>query len=99
MAAAGLRQGASSLMGAASLLATTTASGAARSRDVARAAEMMTGGSSAVRSLGGPFFARMADDIAAQSRAVAGGASPGPAIASAMDGASWLLRAAAARVR
>jgi hypothetical protein len=47
-----------------------------------------------VAGLGGPFFGRMADDLVAQAASVQGGGPTGPAISSAMDSASWLLKRA-----
>lgn len=48
-------------------------------------------GADAVRLLGGPFFARMADGIAVHAEGVASGGPLAPAIPAAMDGARWLL--------
>ena len=56
------------------------------------AAGKLLAGSSEVRLLGGPFFGRMADDLASHAAGVTSGASLTPAITSAMDGASWLLK-------
>jgi hypothetical protein len=48
-------------------------------------------GAAAVQSMGGPYFTRMADDLFTQAARVQGGGPTGPAIHSALDGASWLL--------
>jgi hypothetical protein len=99
MAGAELRLGARVLMGAAEVLSGTS-SRSGLSTDVLtsgmrlKAALGMRSGSEAVRSLGGPFFGRMADDLVAQAASVQGGGPTGPAISSAMDSASWLLKRA-----
>jgi hypothetical protein len=99
MAGVELRIGARLLFGAAETLSgVSSRSGLATGvlTDAMRltAATGMQSGSVALRSLGGPFFARMADDLVTQAGRVQSGGPTGPAIDAALDGASWLLRRA-----
>lgn len=99
MAGVELRIGARMLMGAAetlsgmssrSGLATDVLTDAMRTKG----AIGMLRGAESVRSMGGPFFERFADDLIVQANRVQNGGPTGPAISSAMDGASWLLKRA-----
>lgn len=99
MAGVELRLGARILMGAAETL-----SGASVRSGLAtdlltegmrlKGAMGIRSGAETVRSLGGSFFERFADDLLHQADLVQGGGPTGPAITSAMDGASWLLKRA-----
>ena len=90
-------RGAEALQGSAKLLALAAgpearAAAGTRSIVLERASKDLRVGAEQVRLLGGPFFERMADDIVVQAGNVTSGKPLAPAIASAMDGASWLLR-------
>jgi hypothetical protein len=99
MAGVELRVGARLLMGASEILSgASSRSGLATDvlTDAMRtkAATGITSGAAAVRSMGGPFFERFADDLLAQATRVQAGGPVGPAISASMEGASWLLRRA-----
>jgi hypothetical protein len=100
MAGVELRVGARLLMGASEILSgasskTGLATGVLTDGMRLQAATGMRSGAEAVRSMGGPFFARFADDLLSKATSVQGGGPVGPAIEASMDGASWLLRRAA----
>ena len=100
MAGVELRVGARLLMGASEILSgVSSRSGLATDvlTDAMRtqAAAGMTSGAAAVRSMGGSYLERFADDLLAQAARVQGGGPVGPAIDASMEGASLLLRRAA----